>query len=288
MTDQNNDEKPIPIAVPAIIELERFQRVAVRRHSRAPGQTPPLHVTPRSSLTGLCRCGYCGSPMHIATGKGGRYRYLKCNRRNSVSNNACTSPNVPFERFEALVIQTISESVLTDVRLQLILDDAKRNIEQFAHSHSEEAISVERKQGEVRRKLGHLLKLVEDGKTQIDGMLGERIKTWQDELDVLTARRNSLKVPVILPPNLLEGLDFAAFRTDILALLSDTSTEQAKMFLHLVVKEIRIYAEEATVSGPNLGVLEAAIAKTKGTAPAVPSFMYNWRRRRDSNPRYEF
>ena len=146
-------------------------------------------------------------------------------------------------------------------------------------------VSVERKQGEVRRKLGHLLKLVEDGKTQIDGMLGERIKTWQDELDVLTARRNSLKVPVILPPNLLEGLDFAAFRTDILALLSDTSTEQAKMFLHLVVKEIRIYAEEATVSGPNLGVLEAAIAKTKGTAPAVPSFMYNWRSGRDSNPR---
>ena len=288
MSEENYDDDPIPIVVPIIIDEERFQRVAARRHSRAPNQKPPLHVNPKSSLTGLCKCGFCNSPMHIATGKGGRYRYLKCNRRNSISNTICTSPNVPFEKFETLVIETVAESVLTETRLQQILEDATKHIESLSKNHSEEANQVDKMRIETSRKLNHLIKLTELGKIQIDGVLGNRIRTLQCELDCFNAKANSLKTPVVLPSNLYDGLNLMDFRAEILSILMDSTSEQAKSFLHLVISEIRIYAEEATISGPNLGVLEAVMTKKLETSAKVPSFMYNWRRARDSNPRYRF
>lgn len=64
-----------------------------------------------------------------------------------------------------------------------------------------------------------------------------------------------------------------------MALLEALGSEEAKMFMYLVVDEIRIYAGEVTVSGTNLGILDAALSHTKATVSTVPSFMSNWRRR---------
>lgn len=284
----NDNEEPIPISVPKIIDIEKFQRVAVIRHSRAPMQKPPLHVTPRSSLTGLCKCGYCGAPMHIMTGKSGAYRYLKCNQRNSVSNKICNSPNVPFEKFERLVIETLAQNILTEARLNSILADAKKHIDLFTKNHSDEYKQNEKMRTDITIKLNNLLKLTELGKIQIDGVLGNRIKTLQSELDIFNVKANSLKVPVVVPKNLFNGINLAEFASEILGALHDTSTEHAKSFLHLVISEIRIYSAEATMTGPNLGVLESVIVKKNEGSNKVPSFMYNWRRARDSNPRYRF
>ncbi len=286
MTSSNETFEPIPISVPVIIDSERFNRVKVRRNSRSPRNKPPLHVTPKSTLTGLCRCGYCGCPMHISTGKSGAYKYLKCNNRNNIDNSICKSPTPRFDLLEPLVLQSVVENILTEARIKTILDDAKNNIQLFAATHSEEALAVQKKQQAVHRKLTNLLKVVEDGEIQVDGMLGDRIRSWQSELDTLNARASSLKVPVALPPNLLNDLNLSKFCNDIVAKLSDTSTDEAKAFLHLVVKEIRVYAEEITISGPNLGILEAVVAKKNEGTSKVPSFMYNWRSRRDSNPRW--
>src|SRR5690554_6008838 len=105
--DDDEENSFIAVPVPAIVDKDRFLRIAATRAARSPRKTPPLHVTPRTLLTGLCKCGYCKSSMCITTGKGGRYRYLKCTNRNSVSNSICGSPNVPYERFEKLILGCI-------------------------------------------------------------------------------------------------------------------------------------------------------------------------------------
>ncbi|WP_175891403.1 recombinase family protein [Burkholderia cepacia] len=283
--DDNKKPSFIAVPVPVIIDRERFSRVAARRVSRSPRKTPPLHVTPRTLLTGLCRCGYCDSAMHIATGKGGRYRYLKCNRRGSISSSICSSPNIPYERFEKLILRSVIEHTLTEGRLQQIFDDCRAHASRLRTIQGSEHQKLTKTAAEVTRKLNNLYKLVEDDKVFIDSSLRKRMQTWQDALKELTAQLNSTKVPAVLPANIINSIDITAFRTAVLTILDNPDGDEAKAFLHLAVQEIRIYADEANLVGPNVGMVEAALTMKKGTAPAVPSFMCNWRREGDSNPR---
>jgi len=75
----------------------------------------------------------------------------------------------------------------------------------------------------------------------------------------------------------LDSIDVESFQSAAVALLEDPCNDDAKGFIHLVIDEIRIYAEEVTVSRPNLGLMEAALTHTKATVSTVPSFMSNWR-----------
>ncbi|GLS05939.1 hypothetical protein GCM10007860_31030 [Chitiniphilus shinanonensis] len=174
--NNDNDDTFVTIVVPVIIEVERFQRVALRRTARAPRNTPPLHVTPKTLLTGLCHCGYCKSAMCITTGKSGRYRYLKCNKRISVSGSSCPSRNVPYERFEKAILMAITERVLTDKRIRAILADCRNHADKLSAQQETERHQVAEAKSQVERKLNSLYKLVEDEKVKIDSSLGVRIQ----------------------------------------------------------------------------------------------------------------
>ena len=269
---------------------ERFDRIGVTRSKRSPRQRPPLHVTPKSLLTGLCRCGTCGGAMSIATGKSGRYRYLKCTNRSSIDNDACESPNLPLEKFEILVLETVTEYVLTEERISMILADCRENIEQFSKNSGKEKKQLIELQADCQRRLTKLYQLVEDSESNADGAfedqsLTQRIRHWQDKLQEVKAQLSELKVTVALPPNVFENINTASFASKMRGILLDPKSEEAGAFLRLFVTEIKVYADTASVSGPNLGVLEAAMSVNEGTTKLVPSFMSNWRNRRDSNPR---
>lgn len=278
MTTESN-KSYVPVSVPVIIEKERFDRIEVRRAARAPRNTPPLHVTPKTLLTGLCHCGYCESSMHIVTGKGGKYRYLKCNRRHSISGSICMSPNVPYEQFEKLIVSSIMERVLTEDRIRRIFEDCYHSADKFSNTRSRERKQVAEAKAQVERKLKNLYRLVEDEKVRIDPSLGARIQVWQDELKELTLQLNSTKAPVSLPINLLNSIDVGAFKAAMIELLEEPGSDEAKAFIHLVIRDIRIYAQEVTVSGTNLGMLEASLMYAGNDAPRVPSFMGDWRKR---------
>jgi hypothetical protein len=162
----------------------------------------------------------------------------------------------------------------------------RTHADRLSSSQGTERRQIADEKAKVERKLNNLYKLVEDEKVRIDSSLGVRIQSWQDELKELTVTLNSIKVPVTLPSNIVNSIDVSAFRAAAMALLESPGSEDAKAFMHLVVGEIRIYADEVSVSGPNLGVLEAALTHTRATVPAVPSFISNWRKGWDSNPRY--
>ena len=74
-----------------------------------------------------------------------------------------------------------------------------------------------------------------------------------------------------------------AFSTAIRAKLKDAAF--AKRYLHLLVDEIVVSRDEATMKG-SYGTLARAVAgMKKGTSEEVPSFMFDWRARDDSNVR---
>jgi hypothetical protein len=86
-----------------------------------------------------------------------------------------------------------------------------------------QANSLQKKRAEIRGKHHPLIKLTEDDKIQMDGVLGARLKMLQNELDELAARVNGLRVPMVLPQNLLGGLDLESLLAKVVVLLVDTT-----------------------------------------------------------------
>ncbi len=112
--------------IPAIIDPETFERVRQLRESRSPAKTPPRRVSNSTLLTGLIRCGECGSHMTLVTGKSGRYRYYKCTKRQAEGNHACKSPNLPMEKLNELILAHLTERILTPERLLVLIAELRK------------------------------------------------------------------------------------------------------------------------------------------------------------------
>lgn len=280
-----DEDDVVPTPVPSIIEEARFKRLAVRRVERSPRKNPMRHTTPPSLLTGMCRCGYCGCSMSIVTGKGGKYRYLKCNERNVVDNGSCQSPNIPAEAFETMVLETLCEKVLSEEHVARIINDCAANADDLKGKEAQDLEQFRTARGKVQSKISNLLNFIEKNDFDPnDGSFKDRLRSHQDELQALDVKIDDLKVKVLIPKSIFETVSIADFSSGMRRILADRQNPLAKDFLRLFVSEIRVYADEATLTGPNLGLVEAAITQRKGTSGEVPSSMHKWRRERDSNP----
>lgn len=124
----------IAVQVEPIVEEGTFSRAHARASARAPAKVPPRQVTSPTLLTGLLKCGCCGSGMTLVTGKSGRYRYYKCNRRIGQRNAACENVSVPMGKLDALVLQALGEKAFTPRRVKGMLQQLK---ERLRASHGE-------------------------------------------------------------------------------------------------------------------------------------------------------
>ena len=68
-------------------------------------------------------------------------------------------------------------------------------------------------------------------------------------------------------------------------LLLNKDTGLAKGYLNILVDEIVVTEKTATISGSNATLVAIMGQMGKGTGDQVPSFMHEWRARRDSNSR---
>ncbi len=109
-------------------ETLTYAAVAAKRHQRSPAVTPARLVNSPTLLTGLLKCGVCGAGMTLATGKGGRYRYYKCNTRIAQHAKACTTPAVPMDKLDALVLTALADKVLTPERLKAMLQEMRLHL----------------------------------------------------------------------------------------------------------------------------------------------------------------
>jgi hypothetical protein len=113
---RNRRRKPeaewVTVAVEVIVDQGTFARATARRRSRAPAQVPPRIVGSPALLTGFLKCGCCGAGMTLATGKGGRYRYYKCNTRIGQGRTLCAGRSIPMEKLDATVLHALACPVL--------------------------------------------------------------------------------------------------------------------------------------------------------------------------------
>lgn len=276
---RTNEMKPeaewVRVPVQPIIDKQVFMDVADRRHSRSPAVSPAKIVGSAMLLTGLLKCDNCGAGMTTATGKGGRYRYYKCNTRISQHAGACCTPAVPMEKMDKLVLAAFADKVLTQERMRGMLREMKLRLKDARTREDDRLGPLQKELTELDNATNRLYEAVEKGLLPMDDTLRDRAQRNKARreavlIEIAGARRHK-EVPV----SMLSASQLDAFTCALRSRLQDREGGFSKRYLREFVSEIRFDGKRVVMRGKKAALLGAAAQKEMDTI-TVPRFKPNW------------
>ena len=286
---RTHKERPQPewiaVAVPAIIDAGAFERVAKRRAMCNPNASPPRATSSPAPLVGLLKCGHCGASMTQATGKSGRYRYYKCTTRMARDVRACTTKNLPREQTDGLVLHALSERVFTPKRVSLMLNELLRRQRQAKTAEDARLITMKTELDRATTGLDRLYKAVEEGALSIDETLRTRTQKLKARRSEVLTEMAKLKDRQALAVRRVNADTVKTFCAALKERFTDPTSGLGKAYLRLLVDDIKLDGNELVVTGSHRRLADAIGFMQKRKLGEVPSFVNDWRARRDSNPR---
>jgi site-specific DNA recombinase len=280
-------EEWIKTAIPPIIDAATFEQVRAKRESRAPDKAPPRRTSSPTLLTGLLKCGVCGASLTLATGKSGRYKYYKCTSRQNKGNHACTSGNLPMEKFDELVLNQLAEKVFAPDRLQAMMTELRKRFKTSKDSQQERINQINRQLKQTDERQHRLLEAIETGTIELDEVTQRRAQQLKASREALLIDLAGVRRDHSLPVEQLKASQVDSFGKLLRKKLMSKDSGFAKSYLNLLVDEIVIEDKAATITG-SYAALAAAAAMDKikvGDLKQVPTFIDGWCARRDSNSR---
>jgi hypothetical protein len=164
--------------VPAIIGDDVFDRVQRLLKQRNPHVTPPRVINSLNLLTGLAVCATCGGGMTLRGGTSRTrvvYRYYSCDSFLKKGRTACPGRSMRVEKLDALVTEHLTSRVLDPDHLRTLLDSLAETRAERAAAVDRRVAALAREAEEADDRLRRLYKLVEDGQSEVDDLLNERI-----------------------------------------------------------------------------------------------------------------
>jgi len=276
-------EEWIKVEVEPIIDTETFERANTLSASHSPRNEPPGRASSPTLLTGILKCGQCGSAMTLATGKGGRYKYYKCTTRINKGSTFCDGPNVPMEKLDTLVIERLAEQVITPNRIQLILSQLKTDMKEARNDESSALLELQTEMKGIETKRNRLYEAVEAGVLPLDEDLTDRVQKLKARRQEALIEMGRIKQRQDIPLNTLSPKHIEAFSKSLRNKLFNQSTRFGKDYLKLLVDEVRINGNEAVMRGSHAAMANALIGTRQGTHGGVPRFVPEWLSGQDSN-----
>jgi site-specific DNA recombinase len=278
------DEEVVEIPVPAIIELDTFEQVQRQLHARSPRRQAPRVTTGPTLLTGLAVCATCRGGMMLRTGtsKGGRvYRYYTCSNCATKGKTTCKGRSVPMQKLDTLVTEHLMERLFRPERVAAILDAlSSRRAERTAALNSR-LMALQRELVDAEEKLKRLYRLVEDGLTDIDDVLKDRLDTLKGDRDRAKAALEHAKEhsdsQIQIDPAVIER-----FGRSMREHFSTGSIPFRKAYLQSLIDVIEVDDRQIRIKGSK-DVLEKAVLASQHGRPWCSQTSTRWRARRDSN-----
>ncbi len=189
-------------------------------------------------LTSKIKCGLCGAAMvgNSSRRKAGAEptRYYEC--INKLRTRECKSRRMPKEVVENQVLDEIQKKFLSPEYLPELAEKIMQIISNKEKINIDERRQVESQISVVERKIGNIIKAIEDGSVDFE-LLGDRLKS-------LKARREELECQLSLLTSQLHGLT----KEMVLHYLSATKNElinrqnpvECKKIMDVYVHEIRV------------------------------------------------
>ena len=279
------ENEVIEVAVPAIIERQVFDKVQTSLAARDPRVLPPRVVTGPILLTGLAHCATCGGAMTLRTGtsKSGKVRrYYTCSTAGRVGKAGCKGRSFAMDRLDGLVTTHLADRLLGPNRLAGLLTSLA---EKRASSNVEVQGRASILQGEIAQaddKLRRLYKMVEDGVTDLDDVLGDRLATLKSDRERAKAALERIKVQSA-PDISLESDQIERFGAFMRERITTGETTFRKAYLRSIVDAVEVDDKIIRIHGSKASLEQAVIAGEQ-IGKGVRSFIRNWRAQGDSNP----
>lgn len=287
---QEKKDKPkdewVLTEVDPIIDEESFKRVEAKRRNQSPDMTAPRLVSSPILLSGIIKCGECGTGMTLMTGKSGQYRYYKCQNQKHKGKHLCKTPNVPMDKLDKQVRQHLSERVFTPGRVNNMLAQLKKQINSQDGEVKLKIRQLQKTLNETDAGIARLYEGVESGVLSLDDTLRTRIQKLKAKREELLIQLSGIKRQIQLPIKAIKKTHINAFCSALKQRFNDADSGFGKAYIKLLVDEIRVEARQAVITG-SYGSLAQVVASGQldSSVSSVPFFGRDWRARKDSNLR---
>ena len=272
--------------VPAIIEPTLFAKVQTLLKDRNPRVTAPRIVTGPILLTGLAVCATCEGAMTLRTGTsktGAIHRYYTCSTSARAGKCVCKGRSIRMDKLDHLVTGQIIDRLLDPERLDTQLSSLASRRAAKAATVNERTAILEKEVHDTDERLRRLYKLVEDGVTEQDEILKDRLVTLKADRDraraALERARAGTRPAVEISPTLIER-----FGQIMRERLTTGEIPFRKAYIGSIIDRIEVDDHQIRILGRK-DVLEQAVMVNGGPVPGVRSFVRKWRAGKDSNPR---
>jgi site-specific DNA recombinase len=209
--DKKPDGEVVEIAVPAIVGPHVFEQVQRQLHSRSPKVVAPRVTIGPILLTGLAVCASCGGGMMLRTGtsKNRRvYCYYTCSSCATKGKTVCRGRSIPMDKLDTLVTHHLIEQLFAPERSAEMLHSLSARRAEKEETLNTRVMALQSEVTNAEEKLKRLYRLVEDGVTDLDEVLKDRLDTLKADRDraqaALERAKEHLAPQVKIDPALIE------------------------------------------------------------------------------------
>jgi site-specific DNA recombinase len=278
------DDEVVKVAVPAIVEPHMFEQIQAQLRARSPRVVAPRLTTGPILLTGLAVCASCVGAMTLRTGTsstGAVHRYYTCSTCARKGKIACKGRSIRMAKLDGLVTDSLVERLLHPERLGIMLSSLKVRRAEKAEGENKRLMILQREVSDAEDRLKRLYRLVEDGVTDLDDVLKERLDRLKADRDrakaALDATKSQHGAAIQIDPALIES-----FGRTMRENLTTGSTPFRKAYLRSLIDVIEVDDAHIRIKGRK-DVLEKAVLASRPGAEPRSQMSTNWRTRHDSN-----
>ena len=222
--------------------------------------------------------------LRTGTSKSGAvHKYYTCSTCARKGKTACKGRSIPMSKLDALVTDHLVDKLFHPERLTAILASVAARRAERTIQIDTRITTLQTEVAEAEEKLKRLYKMVEDGVTDLDEILKDRLASIKLDRD-----RSRLALERIKSPNAHP----ASFEPEAIERFGRTMRENItsgeipfrKAYIQSVVDRIEVDDRVIRILGSKATLEQASAGRAVGSA-GVRSFERKWRARRDSNPR---
>lgn len=151
--------------IPPIIEKEIFEKVAkkMQANKRQAGKYSAKHTY---LLSGIIRCGVCGSAMQGTTTRnssGNLFHYYRCGKKYSSGTQVCNNKNINLVELENLIIEKIETNIFNSSNMDKLVEKLSLAYAKRMKSSRNEKTTLFNQKEKAVKRMNNLYSIVEDG-----------------------------------------------------------------------------------------------------------------------------
>jgi site-specific DNA recombinase len=187
-----------------------------------------------------------------------------------------------MDKLDTLILDQMREKICQPERLNQLISELRKRTKDNKDGEQRKINALNRQLQKTEQGQRNLYAVIENG-LPFDEVLQKRAQELKAERESLLVELASVRRTHALPVDRILPSNIEAFSKAIRAKLEDK--DFAKRYLQLLVDEIVVDGDTATMRGSYAALTNAIAQKKKGPSEEVPSFMSEWRARSDSNAR---